>query len=62
MAYMYRNLKTKETITTSNKVFGKNWEQIEDDPEVPGTEEASEETVEEEAPAAPPKASRRGKK
>lgn len=28
MSYMYRNKKTREVITTSNKVSGKNWEPV----------------------------------
>ena len=73
MTYRYRNLKTKETITTSNKISGQNWELIEDNPQVPAMEEApeeetpegetpEEETPEEETPAAPARTTRRGKK
>lgn len=28
MAYTYRNVKTNEVITTSNKIQGKNWEEV----------------------------------
>lgn len=30
MAYTYRNVKTKEVITTSNKISGKNWKPVEE--------------------------------
>ena len=34
MSYMYRNKKTREMITTSNRVRGKNWEPVEEEPPV----------------------------
>lgn len=30
MAYTYRNVKTNEIITTTNRVAGKNWEPVEE--------------------------------
>lgn len=32
MTYTYRNKKTGEEIVTSNKVSGKNWEAVEEEP------------------------------
>lgn len=74
MSYTYRNVKTKEIITTSNKVSGKNWEPIgetalnsadsvfEDDSILnDSTEDDSteEEIVEDKAPVGKPKRTRR---
>lgn len=33
MKYRYRNVKTGETVTTSNRVSGKNWELV-DEPDI----------------------------
>lgn len=66
MKYRYRNRKTGEVVTTSNRVGGKNWEPIEDDHVMPPEDDFKEETEEEpqaapvEKPAA--KSSRKGKK
>ena len=74
MKYRYRNRKTGEIVTTSNRVGGKNWEPVEDDPVMPPEDDFEEETVtevepetEEEPQAAPvekpaAKSSRKGKK
>lgn len=77
MSYTYRHKKTKATITTTNKVHGKNWELVEDEkvegntfqddtpeddtPEDDTAEETPSEPAEE-VPAPKPKTSRRGKK
>ena len=66
MKYRYRNRKTGEIVTTTNRVSGKNWEPIEDNP-VMSTEDDfqddavmdseddfQEETVTEEEPQAAP--------
>lgn len=58
MAYKYRNVKTNETITTTNKVSGKNWEPLEDDileddfneDETPKDETPEDEIFEDETP------------
>lgn len=62
MKYRYRNRKTGEEITTSNRVIGKNWEPIvEEAPVVPPiVEEAP--VAEEPAEKAPAKAQKKGKK
>lgn len=67
MSYKYRNVKTKEVITTTNRVSGKNWELVEDDAKQPDMtdtrpEDSEEMGVVEEIPKEPKKASRRGKK
>lgn len=68
MAYRYRNVKTGETITTTNRVGGKNWAPVEDPvvaPPVDDTpEEAPAEETAEEAPVEKPaaKTTRKGKK
>jgi len=77
MSYQYRNKKTGEVITTSNKIAGKNWEPVVEEMlysaenmEEPfedvfadeSTAEAGEAVCVEEAPAAKPKTSRKGKK
>lgn len=70
MTFMYRNRKTGDTITTSNRVKGRNWEPIEDNqqpsvdesPEDDTFEETPEEEITSEVPPERPKASRRGKK
>lgn len=74
MSYMYRNKKTNEVITTSNRVRGKNWEPVEENvsqqppvDENPEEDFVVDELPEEEtavvgAPAEKPKAPRRGKK
>lgn len=65
MKYRYRNRKTGEEINTSNRIGGKNWEPVEEEPVLPPEDDFEEETVEdpsEEAPADKPKAARRGKK
>ena len=71
MEYRYRNVKTKEVIVTSNKVFGGKWEPVEEahpvnlapdapvDPEDDPGMEADLETVEEAVEK--PKATRRKK-
>lgn len=72
MKYRYRNRKTGETITTSNRVGGKNWVPVEE-PQLPPFEETPEadtvieetpeaENIQEDAPAVNPKPTRRGKK
>lgn len=45
MAFKYRNAKTGEVISTTNRVSGKNWVPVEDPPAVPPVD----------PPAAPPK-------
>ena len=65
MAYRYRNVKTGEIINTNNRIGGKNWERVEEEPALPPAddfEETEEETAEPpvEKPAA--KSSRKGKK
>lgn len=74
MRYRYRNVKTGEIITTSNRISGKNWEPVEDttvqptgeegifEDKIPEEELAEEELAEEEVPAEKPKPTRRGKK
>ncbi len=73
MSYRYKNLKTKETITTSNKVSGKNWELLEDttvdisaddipDEGTVADDIPDEEPAAEEPPIEKPKTTRRGKK
>lgn len=63
MAYKFCNVKTGETITTSNRVGGKNWKLMEE-PIVDTPEETPEETLIEETPVEKPvaKATRKGKK
>lgn len=72
MKYRYRNRKTGEEISTTNRISGKNWGPIEDEPVLPPEDdleetpeieaEAEEEVVEApvEKPAA--KSSQKGKK
>ena len=72
MKYRYRNRKTGEMISTTNRIGGKNWERVEEaqNPFVEDEtieeeifeEESSEEETAEEAPAEKPKTSRRSKK
>lgn len=66
MKFRYRNVKTGEVITTTNRVGGKKWEAIEDEPVLPPEDESGEENVKEpeEAPVekSAAKASRKGKK
>ena len=59
MKYRYRNRKTGEMISTTNRIGGKNWEPVEEEifEENPIGEEAAEE-----APVEKPEASRRSKK
>lgn len=54
--YRYRNKKTGEIITTTNRVGGKNWEPVE---EPSAAEAPAQEAPAEEAPA---KTGRKGKK
>lgn len=62
MAYKYRNVKTGEVVTTTNRIGGKNWEPVEekavlssqeDFVEAPAAEEAVEAPAAEEAVEAP---------
>lgn len=76
MAYRYRNVKTGEIVTTSNRVGGKRWEPVEEAPTVPPEDdfvegfenkeepEATPEKEHQEAPVEKPaaKPSRKGKK
>lgn len=67
MKYRYRNTKTGEIITTSNRVGGKKWEPVADIcaqtfEDAICDAEVAEETVAEEAPAEKPKTTRRGEK
>lgn len=68
MEYRYRNRKTGEIVTTTNKVSGKNWEPVEETPAmIPEEETAESPASEEEAvehPAEKPaaKSTRKGKK
>lgn len=72
MAYTYRNRKTGDTVTTTNRVSGKNWESMEEKLQQPPEDdymaedplgEAPEENaVAEDTPTEKPKAARRGKK
>lgn len=63
MEYRYRNVKTKEVITTSNKISGAKWEAVEEAPpanDVPETPIAPAESPEADA-AEKPKTARRKK-
>lgn len=62
MKYRYRNRKTGEEITTSNRVGGKNWEPVRETPVLPPEEDFVEDPAESpvEKPAA--KSTRKGKK
>ena len=74
MKYRYRNRKTGEMISTTNRIGGKNWEPVEEEifeenpvgenpfEEDPAEEDPVEEETAEEAPVEKPKASRRSKK
>lgn len=73
MKYKYRNVKTGETVTTNNRVSGKNWELVEDTTIQPPVdaipdEETSEDGISdeepsvEEIPVEKSEATRRGKK
>lgn len=53
MAYRYRNLKTEEVITTTNKVSGKNWVPADDTQKQPLADGTSEKSTAEKAPVKP---------
>ena len=50
MKYRYRNRKTGEVITTTNRIGGKNWEPIEEDPVLPPEDDFEDNPVAEEEP------------
>lgn len=69
----YRNVKTGEIITTSTKATGRNWEPVEEQPQMPPVDDIPEDDIvddipeddisEEETPVEKPvKSARKGKK